>query len=164
MKALTIWQPWASAISLGYKHFETRGWATKYRGPIAIHAAARLPKKSEILLLQEEYCLGESLITFGFENKEVTIRSYDDIIAGRPCTILPHSSIVALAELTDCIAIKDEFIDKLDGTELALGCYEEGRYAWKLENIVSLNPTIPCKGRQGLWNVDDKFLNMNMVR
>lgn len=39
MKALTIWQPWASLLVSGQKKYETRSWATAYRGPIAIHAA-----------------------------------------------------------------------------------------------------------------------------
>ena len=43
MKALTIWQPWASLIARGVKQYETRSWATKYRGPIAIHAAMKNP-------------------------------------------------------------------------------------------------------------------------
>lgn len=37
MKAITIWQPWAEFIAAGVKHNETRSWATKYRGSIAIH-------------------------------------------------------------------------------------------------------------------------------
>lgn len=41
MKAITIWQPWAEFIAAGVKHNETRSWATKYRGPIAIHAAVK---------------------------------------------------------------------------------------------------------------------------
>jgi hypothetical protein len=41
MKALSLWQPWASAIPMGLKSFETRGWSTKYRGPLAVHAAKR---------------------------------------------------------------------------------------------------------------------------
>ena len=41
MKALTIWQPWASLLVSGQKKYETRSWATAYRGPIAIHAAMR---------------------------------------------------------------------------------------------------------------------------
>ena len=38
MKALTLWQPWASLVGPA-KTIETRGWYTNYRGPIAIHAA-----------------------------------------------------------------------------------------------------------------------------
>lgn len=40
MKALTLWQPWASLVALGVKTVETRSWSTPYRGPLAIHAAA----------------------------------------------------------------------------------------------------------------------------
>lgn len=44
MKALTLWQPWASLVALGAKRIETRSWSTTYRGPLAIHAAARKPE------------------------------------------------------------------------------------------------------------------------
>lgn len=43
MKALTLWQPWASLVALGVKSIETRSWSTSYRGPLAIHAAKREP-------------------------------------------------------------------------------------------------------------------------
>jgi hypothetical protein len=50
MKAITIWQPWASLIAIGAKQYETRSWETKYRGPIAIHAAKKDPCKMPILV------------------------------------------------------------------------------------------------------------------
>lgn len=43
IKALTIHQPWASAIANGKKHIETRSWPTKYRGPLLIHAGLAMP-------------------------------------------------------------------------------------------------------------------------
>jgi len=39
MKAISLWEPWATAIAIGAKKIETRSWATSYRGPLAIHAA-----------------------------------------------------------------------------------------------------------------------------
>ncbi|PYT71662.1 MAG: hypothetical protein DMG39_12435 [Acidobacteria bacterium] len=42
MKALTIRQPWAELILRGRKPFELRTWRTKYRGPLVIHAAAKV--------------------------------------------------------------------------------------------------------------------------
>jgi hypothetical protein len=39
MKALSIRQPWAWLIVNGYKDIENRSWATKFRGPVLIHAA-----------------------------------------------------------------------------------------------------------------------------
>ncbi len=41
IKALTIWQPYASLIAAGLKQYETRSWSTRYRGLLAIHAAKR---------------------------------------------------------------------------------------------------------------------------
>jgi hypothetical protein len=42
LKALTIRQPWAELILRGRKPFELRTWRTKYRGPLVIHAAAKV--------------------------------------------------------------------------------------------------------------------------
>lgn len=39
MKAITVWQPWATLLATGQKHNETRSWKTSYRGEILIHAA-----------------------------------------------------------------------------------------------------------------------------
>lgn len=41
LKAVSLWQPWATLIRAGAKTIETRSWATKHRGRIAIHAAKR---------------------------------------------------------------------------------------------------------------------------
>ena len=38
MRAITIHQPWAWAIVSGAKRVENRTWATRYRGPLLIHA------------------------------------------------------------------------------------------------------------------------------
>jgi len=43
MRTITLWQPWAQFIVTGEKLVETRGWPTKIRGEIAIHAAKRKP-------------------------------------------------------------------------------------------------------------------------
>lgn len=40
MKALTVRQPWADAITHQTKRTENRTWKTAYRGPVLIHAAA----------------------------------------------------------------------------------------------------------------------------
>lgn len=42
MKVLTVRQPWASLIGLGYKDIENRTWVTSYRGPVLIQSSARL--------------------------------------------------------------------------------------------------------------------------
>ena len=42
MRALTICQPYAHLIVIGEKRVENRTWATRYRGPLAIHAGKSL--------------------------------------------------------------------------------------------------------------------------
>lgn len=37
--ALCLYEPYASAVALGLKKIETRGWKTDYRGPLVIHAS-----------------------------------------------------------------------------------------------------------------------------
>lgn len=44
MKAISLTQPWATAIAVGVKQWETRSWPTGFRGPVAIHAAKGMPK------------------------------------------------------------------------------------------------------------------------
>jgi len=58
MKALTIWEPWATLIAKSIKKVETRSWTTKYRGDLAIHAAKRNPADLEIV---RQYDLGRSM-------------------------------------------------------------------------------------------------------
>src|SRR5438270_7339154 len=56
VKAITLWEPWATAMRLMLKKIETRHWQTGYRGPLAIHAAARLidpPEKLPKELVEE---------------------------------------------------------------------------------------------------------------
>ena len=58
MKALTIWQPWASLLVTGQKKYETRSWATADRGPIAIHAAMRPVRRTIDALVADKALVG----------------------------------------------------------------------------------------------------------
>jgi activating signal cointegrator 1 len=44
MKVITVIQPWATLLALGVKKFETRSWATKHRGELAVHAGKKIDK------------------------------------------------------------------------------------------------------------------------
>ncbi|AFZ61284.1 hypothetical protein MMC39_29245 [Anabaena sp. CCAP 1446/1C] len=134
IKALTLHQPWASLVGK-YKHYETRGKATNYRGKIAIHAAVK----------QEDtyYWLG----------------AFADLSPDFLGENVPFGSIVAIADLTDCIKMTEEFISQQSETELRCGLWEVGRYAWKLENVVILNEPIPARGMPGLWDIELSLLS-----
>lgn len=45
MKALSIRQPWAWLIVQGRKDIENRSWATRYRGPLIIHASKGMTRE-----------------------------------------------------------------------------------------------------------------------
>ena len=134
IKAITLHQPWASLVGK-YKHYETRGKATNYRGKIAIHAAIRQ------------------------ETTDYQINELSDLLVGEN---LPFSCVVAIADLTDCIKITQEFISQqseTSETELRCGFWEVGRYAWKLENVVILDEPIPARGMPGLWDFELPITN-----
>lgn len=46
MKALTLWQPWASLIVDGLKTMETRPMPWYYQGPVAIHAGLHVDREA----------------------------------------------------------------------------------------------------------------------
>lgn len=46
VRALTIRQPWPELILRGRKPFEIRSWNTKYRGPLVLHAGAKVDSNS----------------------------------------------------------------------------------------------------------------------
>lgn len=134
VKAITVWQPWATLLATGQKHNETRSWKTSYRGEILIHAAKT--DHSGILL----HIPMEELKHFqdaGVVNK------------------LPTGAIIGKASLVDCFQIDEAYRRKLqreNPAELAFGDYTIGRYAWVMADAILFNKPIPAKGKQGLWN------------
>jgi activating signal cointegrator 1 len=125
MKALSLTQPWATAMALGIKQWETRGWPTRYRGPIAIHAAKGFPRYAR-----------------EFAEVEHTL--------GRIPSPLPFGAIVALGQLVECARAEDVYTS-VTALERLYGNYEAGRYAWRISGIVALPEPIPAKGALGLW-------------
>jgi len=65
IKAISLWQPWASLVIGGHKQFETRSWRTRYRGLLAIHAARS--KAAGGLFEQEPFHTG------GFRRRSVRL-------------------------------------------------------------------------------------------
>jgi hypothetical protein len=55
MNAISIRQPWAWLIVNGLKDIENRTWATRYRGPLFIHAGKSIPYESECEEIEERF-------------------------------------------------------------------------------------------------------------
>jgi hypothetical protein len=150
LKALTLHQPWATLVALGHKRIETRSWYTNHRGPLAIHAAASFP------IGARELCLEQPIND---------LLPWRPIGPGQVSLELPVGEVVAVARLVDCIRIDPRSRPTPAGlslptrhdlfgvaaSELALGDFTAGRYAWVLADVEPVDPPIPAKGKQQLW-------------
>lgn len=130
MKALSLWQPWASLVVLGLKHYETRSWKTAYRGTLVIHAAQKWNPE-----LEGFWKLLQGLSRLNFDTP-------------------PRGAALGTVELVDVVKVTTKFAKSLTGPEATYGDFTPGRYAWKLANPILFTEPIPCAGHQRLWEVE----------
>jgi activating signal cointegrator 1 len=147
MKVISIQQPWASLIINGHKEYETRSWATRYRGPVLIHACAGMPKLNRSLLIQHPFA---------------------EVLAG---TKLDQGAIIGMAHLrhvftSEALVARIKFAPRAYKThEIAFGDYSPGRFGWLLQNVIKFDASLPAKGQLGLWNFpDEKLLEAGISR
>lgn len=157
MKAISLWQPWASAIAVGSKRIETRSWRTSYCGPIAIHAAKKGGHNSIASLWPDLDIWWDAVFKLLGVDRDMKASERFD-------RILPFGAIVATANMTGYCGtefVRDDVLDKDNGgfTERDLGDFTPGRFAWMLNDVRRLETPVPCVGRQGLFNVDDSILD-----
>ena len=131
MKALSLIQPWATAIMIGNKKIETRSWRTSYRGRIAIHAA-----KSFLKWARE------------FAETERALGRIPDSLFPR----LPFGMIIGFATIVGMRRTED-LEQEITALERLYGDYSSGRWGWILTDILPLPQPIPCKGALSLWEV-----------
>lgn len=132
MRAISLWQPYASAIALGVKRIETRHWSTDYRGPLAIHASKRWTREQ-----------------IEFSTVEHTL--------GRLPPRLPLGQVVAVCELVD-VRPTIELETQVSAIERLYGNYEPGRFGWRLDNIRPLAAPFAFCGRQSFFSVPDELI------
>ena len=138
MKAISLYEPWATLIALGKKRFETRSWNTMYRGPLLICASLKQPPLAKIIGVL--YRAGITL---------------DELNPGRAVALVDLITVLR----TNDIVIQGKSIDQNwpQENELYFGDFSPDRYVWKLKNIRRfVNPPL-VKGRQGLFYVDDSY-------
>lgn len=134
MKAISLWQPWATLVAHGLKHFETRHWATSHRGSLAIHAAKR---KADF-----------------YECNPAIIKALMDIGYMR-LSELPYGCVVCTVNLVDCEpttqVVNRTWFKTIEHTERHFGDFSPGRFAWQLDTPI-LMYDIPARGSQGFWD------------
>jgi hypothetical protein len=138
VKALPLWQPWASLVAVGAKRIETRHWrapASLMGQRIAIHATKRT---SELWLCEEE--------------------PFSEYVVADE---LPLGAVIATVVLDRCREMTAESIATLERAnphEAAFGLYEVGRFAWVLRDVERLAVPVPFRGSQGIFDVPDHLL------
>lgn len=149
MKALTIWQPWASLIILGHKPYEFRKWSAHriFVGQrIAIHAGARPAKKKEIADLIDQMQGNDAWLT-GLRSEALPwLKNWH---ADPDCMF--RSAVVGTAVLGEPVsadAINHEFGGPVNDSDRS----DHALYAWPMLDIEAFQPPIPAKGAQGFWN------------
>lgn len=127
IRALTVLQPYAWAITVGVKPVENRTRRTKYRGLLAIHAGKRVMREG----LGDPRIL-EAIADRDFEINEATSRL---------------GCVVAVADLTGCH----------DATYTAgCSCSPWAAsysWHWELSDVRPLREPVPCRGMLGLWRL-----------
>lgn len=154
MKALTLTQPWATLVAIGEKQIETRSWNTRYRGPLAIHAAKNFPASAKDICLKEPFfsvLRREELAGVGTGNGWISVDFPLGAIVAT-CELVHVKKIDELTHFSSCCAVAWQSRSwQLDAQERAFGDYSIGRYMWLLKNVVMLPEPIPAKGALSFW-------------
>lgn len=151
MRGLTLTEPWASLVAIGAKRIETRGFATAYKGPLAIHAAKKLrPESCDIF---------DHVGAYGALRDKGIYCGMPEWASANKLAPLPLGHIVAVATLVHVFPTRDpkRVVDALAAFgakhEADFGNYTPGRYGWVLGGVCRLTTPIPFRGVLGLWHV-----------
>ena len=137
MKALTLYQPWASLVAIGAKRIETRTWKTTYRGPLAVHAARCIPKP---------------YLFHSHSDFELRLLRLASAAAASDRNEFPRGAVLCICELVDCTpttSFSPYFVEQLYGD------FTPGRWAWMLQLREIFTKPIPARGGRRIWEWDE---------
>lgn len=179
-RAITLHQPWATLIALGYKTIETRSWSTRYRGPLLIHAAKSPPPVRSVpgfgiyrqIARHEGARCVEYRMLRASDGQWIELPLGAVVAAGRleACAPMvadapepPRDGEWRIDIDSDCGLYLLRPCDDGKGCEFApnheadmiewqmsYGAYEAGRFGWLLSDCRA-TPVVPARGKQGLW-------------
>ena len=138
LKCLSMVQPWASLVVHGCKSLETRSWATRHRGLLAIHACRKIPEPVRGLCQEEPF--RSILLRLGY-------KSWLD---------LPTSAVLGTVQLVDCRPMVE--IARLRAEEETLGDFRPGRWAWVFTQPTAFANPVPFIGKLGVFEISDGAL------
>lgn len=158
MKALSLWQPWASLIAIGVKPEETRSWPPPsglVGQRIAIHAAKKPLQQSltaagvsQVLMARMVEALraaGEKPLNLPFGKVVCTA------VVGRPLRVARF-----VAGDFNGGSLRHPFVITEEGERReanAFGDFSPGRWLWPMQDVERVEP-FAAVGRQGIFDLD----------
>lgn len=136
-KAISIREPYASAVVFAGKDIENRSWRTHYRGPIAIHASSTvhpedLDDQRRMLRGGErrslEYWINRGRRAYGMDRIEE----------------LEPSQVIGMGMLVDCVE------------QSSSPWHEKGCFGFEILGIVPIEP-IAFDGALNLWDCEFEY-------
>lgn len=137
MKAISLWQPWASLWCSDAKVHETRHWPTSHRGWLVVHAAKR------------------RIDDFGGERLDEIC---DGLFGNHWGMDLPRGAIVGVVNLVGCVPTETMPIGHQCTDDYECGDFSPGRYAWRRGAFHRFDLPIAWRGQQGMFEVPDNVL------
>ena len=151
LRALTLWQPWATLVVAGVKPYEFRRWPAPkwvWGERIAIHAGARPVRRREI-----DELIGAIRLEGGWGTALVPEPALEILLAmqARP-GLVPTSAVLGTAVLGRPVpaaeavaqAYRDSFRGDSDRIDHVL-------FGWPLTEVRRFAPPIEARGAQGFW-------------
>ncbi len=162
LRALSLHQPWASAVADGVKLWETRSWSTKHRGPLAICSTKAAPAQPLIYGQGKPMPRGFVLAVVDLVDVLPIGDSYSfstGIFEGEECPTAGLDVVVRHPRLSDRLP-ESLWWDRWGGQatveisdQLPWGDFTPGRWAWHLDAIRPLPEPVPVTGRQGIFTL-----------
>lgn len=149
MKALTVYQPWATLIMIGAKPFEFRHWDYSSRYPslvgqrIVIHASSRAIVPAEIadILIRTEH--GTSAL-----REDLARPVLERVLAAHKCRgVLELGAGLGTAVIGQPRRVGDIFRGVADSDRL-----DHTVFGWPVSDLQPFEHPIPFRGAQGFWN------------
>jgi hypothetical protein len=140
-QAITLTEPWASLVVLLLKRYETRGWPTRFRKTLFVHAAKGMPRYA-----REAVCTSPFLEDLTAAFHVDTASQVLEVLDAR------RGHIIGQCEIRGCHRSED-VRGTLSDRECAYGDYSDDRYAFAIERAVAFDSFIPCRGMLGIWTV-----------
>lgn len=136
MRALTLCEPYASAVVFGPKRIENRPVRFKHRGPLAIHAGRSRSWFSleAISLLHREWP--------GFPASDVAALNYLHPRMGK---------VIGVVDVVDCYVARA-------GADPCRSVFEFGPYCMLFQRPRALRWPFWLRGQQGLMHVSDELI------